>query len=132
MSYVATIHEIYQAFGRGDIPSILGALSDSVEWEYGASSTDVPWIQRRTGKEGAQAFFASLAALDFHRFEVKHVLGEGSLVVGLVDVEATVKATGKSFREEDEVHLWWFDEEGKVARFAHRMDTHQHHLAFHG
>jgi hypothetical protein len=32
----------------------------------------------------------------------------------------------------DEVHIWRFDNEGKVASFRHRVDTHAQHLAFKG
>ena len=61
MSNLHTVHEVYEAFGRGDVPAILPRLADSVEWEYGASSLEVPWLQARKGREGAAAFFSSLA-----------------------------------------------------------------------
>lgn len=123
-SNVATVSAMYAAFGRGDIPAILEHLSDSVEWEYGVPSTDVPWLQPRHGRAAAGGFFEALRALEFHRFEVTAVVESGDLVIALCNVEATVIATGKRFVEEDEVHLWRFDEEGKVARFRHRADTH--------
>jgi len=39
-----------------------------------------------------------------------------------------VKATGKTLRDL-EVHLWTFDDAGRVVRFRHVVDTHAHHLA---
>jgi ketosteroid isomerase-like protein len=42
------------------------------------------------------------------------------------DVELTVKATGRRIVEEDEVHIWRFDAQGRIRRFAHKVDTHQH------
>ena len=50
----------------------------------------------------------------------------------LLPVEATVYATGRRISEADQVHIWHFDDAGRVARFRHRADTYQQHLAFHG
>ena len=133
MGNLETVQQIYAAFGRGDVPVILEHLDESVEWEYGVNSTDVPWLQPRRGRDGAAQFFASLGEIDIHRFEVKGFLaGEGGLVVGLFDIEFTVKATGKRVVEEDEVHLWYFNAAGKAVRFRHRADTHQQQMAWSG
>jgi hypothetical protein len=34
--------------------------------------------------------------------------------------------------EEDEVHIWHFDEQGRVVRFRHRLDTLLHKEALEG
>jgi uncharacterized protein len=47
-----------------------------------------------------------------------------------VDFEGTVKATGKRIVEEDEVHIFYFDQEGKITKFRHQSDTHQAWLAY--
>jgi ketosteroid isomerase-like protein len=130
MSNVRTIQEIYAAFGRGDIPAILSRLSESVEWEYGPTSTDVPWLQRRRGRDGAAAFFASLAHFDMHAFRPKEFLEGDGVVVVLLDVDFTVRATGRRIVEEDEIHVWRFDAEGRVVRHRHGVDTHLHQLAW--
>jgi ketosteroid isomerase-like protein len=61
---------------------------------------------------------------------VEAVLGDTALVAAVVDVEATVKATGRRIKEQGEVHLWRFDDRGKVARFRHVLDTAQHERAW--
>src|ERR1700730_6716089 len=132
MSNLQTTQEIYEAFGRGDVPAILSKLSETVDWEYGASSSEVPWLQHRQGPDGAAAFFSSLAAIQIQRFTSKKFLDGGNVVVVLVDIEFTVTATGKRVVEEDEVHIWHFDDQGKVIRFRHRVDTQQHALAYRG
>ena len=48
MAQVDTAQQIYQAFGRGDVPAILERLADNVEWEYGLNSTDHASIGRLT------------------------------------------------------------------------------------
>ena len=130
MSNLKTIQEIYEAFGRGDIPAIMSKLSDRVEWEYGAESTNVPWLQRRQGLEGAAGFFASLEEMQMLKFHPKEFFEGDGVVVVLLDVEFKVRSTGKHVAEEDEIHVWRFDKEGKIARFRHGADTYTHHLAF--
>jgi ketosteroid isomerase-like protein len=130
MGNLETVQQIYAAFGRGDVPAILEHLDESVEWEYGVNSTDVPWLQPRRGREGAAAFFAELGAMEVQSFSLKTLLEGEGLVVALIDSECTVKATGKKLVEDDEVHLWYFNSEGKVARFRHRIYTHQHQQAW--
>ncbi len=130
MSNLRTVQEMYEAFSRGDLPTILSKLSESVEWEYGPTSTNVPWLRRREGRDGAAAFFASLDEMEIHTFAPKAFLETDGIVVVLIDVEFTVKATGKRVVEEDEIHVWRFNAEGKVSRFRHGVDTHQHQLAY--
>lgn len=129
MSNLRTIQEIYEAFERGDVAAILPRLSDTVDWEYGAGPSEVPWLQRRRGRDGAAAFFSSLAAIQLQRFTPKTFLEGGHVVVVLLDVEFVVTATGKRVVEEDQVHIWYFDDNGEVARFRHRVDTQQQALA---
>lgn len=130
MSNLRTIQEMYDAFGRGDIPAILSKFSDRIEWEYGAASTNVPWLQRRQGREGAAAFFASLEEMQMLKLHPKQFFEGDGVVVVLLDVEFIVKSTGERVAEEDEIHVWRFDKEGKVERFRHGVDTYTHHLAY--
>jgi uncharacterized protein len=129
MSNLATVQDVYDAFGKGDVPRILGHLSENVAWEYGAGVSDVPWLQPRAGKEGAAAFLSSLTDLQFERFEPKTFLESNDLVVVLLDIEATVASTGRRISEENQVHLWHFGKDGRVERFRHRVDTLQHQRA---
>jgi ketosteroid isomerase-like protein len=129
MSNLATVQDIYDAFGKGDVPRILGHISEDVSWEYGAGASDVPWLQPRRGRKGAAEFLSSLADLRFEQFQPKTFLESGNLVVVLLDVAATVVSTGGRISEEDQIHLWNFDRNGQVERFRHRVDTLQHQRA---
>ncbi len=132
MAYVDTVQKIYQAFGQGDIPAILGHLAEDVEWEYGINSTDVPWLQPRRGRAHVPEFFQALGELEIRTFQPKTLLENGNVVVVLVHLDATVRGTGRRVVEEDEVHIWYFDSAGKVSRFRHRVDTYQHWAAHSG
>ena len=126
---VQMVQNIYASFGRGDIPAILACLAEDVEWEYGASSTGVPWLEPRRGRAEVLKFFESLGGLDIKRFEPKTLLENNGIVVALIDFTAVVTATGRTINEEDEVHIWRFGSDGLVARFCHKADTHQHWAA---
>jgi ketosteroid isomerase-like protein len=126
-----TVEAIYAAFGRGDIRTILDALRDDVEWEHDAVDHGIPWLTPRQGKIRVGGFFEALRALDIRRFEPKRMLADGDMVVAIIHLEATVRATGRSFSDL-ELHLWTFDAQGKVARFRHVVDTHQHWVAARG
>lgn len=129
MENVEVVHRIYEAFGRGDVPAILEHLSEEVEWDYGSTSAEIPWLQPLHGRAQVPRFFEALQALEFRRFEPHTFLASGDTVVVLLDLEAVVRATGAEIREEDEAHIWHF-RDGAVVRFRHRADTLQHLRAY--
>jgi ketosteroid isomerase-like protein len=131
MSNVATVQSMYEAFGKGDIPAILDKLAEDVAWEaWGTDNTaqaaDVPWMRPRTGRAGAASFFQDVAdSLEFHSFQPTNLLEGGSQVVATITFDATAKATGERFQDE-EIHLWSFDADGKVSAMRHYNDTAKH------
>jgi len=126
-----TVQAIYGAFGRGDVPAILAALRDDVEWEHDSVDHGLPWLRPRRGREAVGGFFADLGALAIERFEPRGFLASADQVAVVIAVDLVVKATGRRVRDL-EMHLWAFAPDGKVARFRHVVDTHQHVAAFRG
>ena len=126
---IDTVQGIYAAFGRGDIPAILAALAPNVRWEewvdQSAQRAGVPWLRAIEGRDNVAAFFGELAKMEFHGFKVDDVFGDERKVVAQVSVDVSVKATGRRFRDE-EIHLWVFDEQGRVKSFRHYNDTAKH------
>jgi hypothetical protein len=132
VSNVQTVESIYAAFGRGDIPAILARLAEDVEWDVHMSDIGVPWLRPLRGRSEVPQFFQSLGALEFRRFEPKTLLENGDVVVAIIGLTVVVKSTGRTIVEEDEMHIWRFDRQGRVQGFSHKVDTHQHWLAFRG
>ena len=127
------VEQIYAAFGKGDVPAILAKLADTVDWDYAyrAAPNPIPWLQPRLGVGGAAEFFKSVQAnLEIHRFAVSALAQGPGVVVALFDIEATIKRTGKRIVEQDQAHIWRFNEAGKVVRFRHCADTYQHAKAY--
>lgn len=130
MSNTETVNQIYAAFGRGDIPAILNQLTEDVLWEYCLQVPDVPWLQPRKGRTEVPKFFESLGIVEFHKFIPKMLFENGDVVIALIDVEFTVRSANRRVTEEDEVHIWHFNKNGKVRKFGHKVDSYQHWAAF--
>lgn len=124
MSNLETVKAIYEAFGRGDIPFILSQLADDVEWdswttENFAQKADIPWLKHRKGKDGVEGFFKAVATMGIYRFDVLSLMEGGNQVVSELVI-------GCKYFLDESLHLWTFDESGKVTRFRHYVDTAQH------
>src|ERR1700759_2841883 len=80
-----TIGAIYAAFGRGDIGLLLERLADDVVFEDWPDSyaqrAGVPHLARRTGRAGAEEFFAAVRDWVPERFEVGDILASERQVV---------------------------------------------------
>jgi ketosteroid isomerase-like protein len=123
VSNAETVKAIYEAFGRGDVPTILDKLDDAIEWETTVPMSDVPWLQARHGKADIMGFFESLAALKITRFEPHTIFDGGDKVFVLIRFDA--EARGKSYAFPNNGHLWQFNAAGKVVKYDHVTDTAQ-------
>ncbi|MGQ0576536.1 MAG: nuclear transport factor 2 family protein [Pseudonocardia sp.] len=129
-----TVGALYAAFGRGDVPAILDVLADDVVWEGWADNTaqraGVPWMARRCGPNQVAEFFAVVGSWTVDDFAVLDVIGTGRQVVAEVRAAFTLPGGGR-FAEE-ELHLWTFDDAGRVIGFRHYLDTAKHIAAARG
>jgi uncharacterized protein len=127
--HVATVAAIYEAFGKGDVPGILERLADDIRWEEWADNTaqkaGVPWLQFRTGKDGVLEFFNIIGSMTITDFRLLSLMAGGNQVVAEIVIEADVPSTGGHYWDE-ELHLWTFDDNGKVVRMRHYADTAKH------
>ena len=124
--HLAIVSRIYEAFGKGDIPTIIDCLADDVQWEHWADNSaqkaGVPWMQAQTGKPGVIEFFKHVGELEVKDFQVLSLMANETQVAAECIFEARVPATGHHYRDE-EIHLWTFNEEGKVIGLRHYADT---------
>ena len=127
--HLATVGKIYEAFGKGDIPTILAHMADDVQWEAWADNSaqkaGVPWLQARQGKDGVLAFFQVLGGMPVKDFQIVSLMAGGNQVAAEFVIEVEVPTTGGHYRDE-EIHLWTFNEAGQVIRLRHYTDTAKH------
>lgn len=132
MSNVATVQAIYEAFGTGNMPGIFVHLHDDIDWEPGLVEQGIPWLRAGHGLTHVQSFFEAVGTnLEFQKFAPTTFFESGNQVAVVLDVEATVRSTGKRILDNAEVHLWTFDDRGKVIALRHAVDTAQHIAALH-
>ena len=125
-SNTATVRAIYEAFGQGNIPAILSKLTDDVLWDRwehpSPAQAAVPYLSPSKGKAEVGSYFAAIAGLEFHEFQPLNLLEGGNQVAAVINIDATVRATGRRFQDL-EVHLWTFDGAGKIVEMRHVLDT---------
>ena len=117
---VELVKSVYGAFARGDVPAVLGAFADDIEW-YEAEG--MPYGGLHHGGEAvAQNVFGPITE-DVEGFAVvpEELIGSGGTVAAVVRYTGTGKATGKAL-DLPAVHVWDI-RDGKLARFRQFIDT---------
>lgn len=119
----ATVQEIYEAFGRGDVATIVGHVTDDVDWASEADSKIAPWHGIHHGKRELPDFFTAIAeSVDVTDFTPLTFASNGDDVLTVVRFGMRVRATGREGSME--IHHWWhFGPDGKVARYRGSEDT---------
>ena len=114
------VRGVYQAFGRGDVPAVLGAMADDIEWH---EAEGMPYGGVYHGGEAvAQNVFGPITqdVVDF-AVTAKEFIASGDAVAAVVRYTGTGKATGKQLNL-PVVHVWDV-RDGKLAQFRQFIDT---------
>lgn len=121
---VNVVRGMYQAFAKGDIPTIIAALDPQVEWWEAESfiyADQNPYVGPTAVLDGV---FMRIVQ-DWEGFKVfpKEVLDAGETVVGHGYYSGTYKKNGEPVRAQL-AHLFTF-RDGKVMKFQQYTDTAQ-------
>ena len=119
---VALIRSVYDAFARGDVDSVLGAMSDDIVWYEDENFPLAEGNPYRGPQSVASGVFAKLMD-EWDDFAVlpEEFIGSGDTVVVLGRYRGTHKATGRSMNPQM-AHVWRVSG-GKVAAFQQYVDT---------
>ena len=118
---VRAVQAMFAAFGRGDIPAVLDALTDDVEWRL-AGPTEVTYAGTRRGRDQVAEFFKVLGqASEFEVFEPQEYIAQGDKVVVLGHERQRVRATGQV--AENDWAMVFTLRDGKIAKFRNYEDT---------
>ncbi len=116
------VQEAYAAFGRGDIPAVLGMLTEDVEWVTPGPPEVLPGAGQRRGRPEVAGFFSALHdAQEFEHFEPQEFIAQADKVVALVQSRARIRASGRLL-ESEFAHVFTL-RGGKIARFRAFADT---------
>lgn len=107
-----TLRGGYEAFGRGDIDTVMSLFADDIQWHVPGDS---PVAGNYSGKEGVGAFFGKLVELSngtFH-IDLHDVLANDEHAAGLVILRG--ERNGKTLAAKD-AHIWHVTD-GKFSEF---------------
>jgi uncharacterized protein len=119
------MQDLYDAFGRGDIPTVLGAMDPDIEWSEAEGNPYKPDGKAWRGPDAVlNNLFINLGT-EFDGFTVhpEEFYDAGSVVVVEARYTGTYKETGKSL-DAQVCHVWKI-RDGKVASFQQYVDTAQ-------
>jgi len=118
---IQKIKDIYAAFGRGDIATILASMTDDVSWEFEAPAA-LSWSGVRHTPGEAAGFFSGLAAeqSDPH-LEMTEFFSSDNAVAAFGRYQATVRATG--IRVDTPVAHYFQFRDGKIARYINVINS---------
>jgi uncharacterized protein len=117
---VGVVRAIYEAFARGDVPAVLGAMTDDVEWH---EAEGMPQGGVYRGRDAIVENVLGPLLEDVPDFAVtpEEIVASGDMVAVVTRYTGTGKATGKRL-DLQVVHVWDV-RGGKVARFRQFADT---------
>ena len=123
MDNVSLLKDLYDAFGRGDIPTVLGAMSPDIRWHLAEGNPYMPSGEAWIGPEAVLNNLFIKLGTEWDGFSVhaKSFRGAGDSVIVEARYTGTYKATGKSM-DTQVCHIWDV-KEGKVTRYQQYMDT---------
>ncbi len=120
---VKKMQDLYAAFGRGDIQTILDNVTDDISWgTESAAAEDVPWYRIRHGVAGVADFFETVAReVEFTNFNPTFWASDGNEVIVHVDIGYRIRKNGRS-AQTGSVHRYTV-RDGKVSRMRAFEDT---------
>lgn len=120
-SNVDVVRRGYEAFGRGDIESLLALLDEQISWVT-PGPAELATSGRRMGRQEVGAFFGTVnEVFDTQRFEPSEFIAQGDRVIVLGSETARVRANDATV-ELEWVHVFRL-RGGKVVEFQEFSDT---------
>jgi uncharacterized protein len=106
----------YEAFGRGDIPAVLGVLAEDVEWNVPAV---LPHGAQARGRDEVGQFFERLVSTwSAFRVETDDFVASGDRVCVIGNAQGKLDGTDAGYGF---VHAWTV-RDGAMARFEEYVD----------
>ncbi len=121
---VNTVRGMYEAFGTGDIATVIAALDPKVEWweaENFIYADNNPYVGPQAVLEGV--FMRIGSEWDGFNVSPEDVLDAGATVIGHGFYSGTFKKNGKQVRAQF-AHFFSF-RDGKIVKFQQYTDTSQ-------
>lgn len=121
--------QLFTTPSDADVAFILDQLANDVSFDADwidnhAQAAGVEHLLPRRGPAEVSEFFALIGTWQVDDFQVLDLIGSGHRVVAEVRAAFTLP-NGRRLADE-ELHLWTFNQQGRVTRFRHYVDTAKH------
>jgi uncharacterized protein len=118
------IQGLYEAFGRGDVPAVLGTLDSEIQWSEADGISYADGNPYSSPGAVASGVFQRIVT-DVEQFSVtpQRLIEAGDTVVAEGRYTGTMKTTGTPL-DAQFAHVWQL-RDGKVIRFQQYTDTKQ-------
>ena len=123
MDNVTLMKHLYDSFGRGDIPAVLGAMNSDIHWHQAEGNPYRPSGEPWVGPDAVlnNLFMRLGAEWDGFTVHPGSFHDAGTSVIVEARYRGTYKPTGKSM-DAQVCHVWDV-KDGKVTRFQQYLDT---------
>jgi ketosteroid isomerase-like protein len=123
MSAVDILAGLYDAFGRGDVPGVLGSMDPSIRWHEAEGNPYMPSGEAWVGPDAIvnNLFVKLVEEWDGFTVQPQTFHDAGDVVVVEARYTGTYKATGKPM-DAQVCHVWTV-KDGKVVKFQQYVDT---------
>jgi len=123
MDNVTLLKHLYAAFGRGDIPAVLGGMSPDIHWHEAEGNPYRPSGEAWVGPDAVLNNLFMRLGTEWDAFTVhpKAFYDAGDSVIVEARYTGTYLATGK--RMDVQVCHVWDVKDGKATRFQQYLDT---------
>ncbi len=115
---------LYAAFGKGDVPAVLGAFDPGIQWNEAENflyADRNPYVGPQAVAEGV--FQRIVSDVDGFTVAPEHFIDGGDTIVVEGRYRGTMKSTGTRV-DAQFAHVWHL-RDGKVIRFQQYTDTKQ-------
>jgi ketosteroid isomerase-like protein len=120
MNNLESVRALYDAFAKGDVPTVLGFLDADIAW---TEAEGFPYGGTYNGPDAVLAGVFMRLGSEWDGFSAvpDEFIDAGNTIVALGKYGGSYKATGKSFKA-NFAHVWKM-REGKAVRFVQYVDT---------
>lgn len=120
---IELIHQVYDAFLKGDSQRLLSYMAQDIDWEE-PQVPNIPFAGKRQGRDQVAEFFQMVdAAQQLRDFRPGEFIAQDDRVVVLGHYEWTVRANGADWGS-DWVHIFTV-RDGKITSCRELTDTHR-------
>lgn len=117
------VSDIYAAFGRGDVPTILSHLSPNIVWEAMGKSSNIPYGGVYKGLNDVPNFFIKLRdSFNMTDFKVNEIFQNGNVVTAY-GLHKGVGIKSGIASETIWAMRWEFNDDGQIVKLNNFFDT---------